>query len=118
MGKSWGKTSQKSSKKYTNVRKTISPIFIEISAKTLDFTKLHKRFKHISLLDGGDVPLINTGNPNKELLFPKNSTQITFIENGIISKGTYDKVELLDDIKVENNRNVNKFRMVGGFKWT
>ena len=31
MGKSWGKTSQKSSKKYTNVRKTISPIFIDKS---------------------------------------------------------------------------------------
>jgi len=48
LGKSWGKTPQKSSKKCTNVLKTISPIFIEISAKTLDFTKLHKRFKHIS----------------------------------------------------------------------
>ena len=33
MGKSWGKTFQKSSKKYTNVRKYTSPIFIEISAK-------------------------------------------------------------------------------------
>ena len=48
LGKSWGKTSQKSSKKYTNVRKTNSPIFIEISAKTLDFTKLHKPFNYAS----------------------------------------------------------------------
>jgi hypothetical protein len=48
MGKSWGKTSQKSSKKYTNVRKTISPIFIDKSVKTLDFTKLHKPFNYAS----------------------------------------------------------------------
>ena len=42
------KDSIKKFKKCTNVLKIISPIFIEISAKTLDFTKLHKRFKHIS----------------------------------------------------------------------
>ena len=30
------------------ILKKYSPIFIEISAKTIDFTKLHKRFKHIS----------------------------------------------------------------------
>jgi len=48
LGEKLGKTSQKSSKKYTNVRKTISPIFIEISAKTLDFAKLHKPFNYAS----------------------------------------------------------------------
>lgn len=42
LGKSWGKTSPKSSKKYTNVRKNIFPIFIDKSAKTIDFTKLQK----------------------------------------------------------------------------
>lgn len=42
------KTHPKSSKKCTNVLKNIFPIFIEVSAKTLDVTKLHKRFKHIS----------------------------------------------------------------------
>jgi len=48
MGKRWGKNIQKSSKKYTNVRKIISPIFVEISAKTLDSTKLHKPFNYAS----------------------------------------------------------------------
>ena len=42
MGKSWGKNIQKSSKNYTNVLKSISPIFIDKSAKTLNITKLHK----------------------------------------------------------------------------
>lgn len=106
----WTKTSTPPSLSY-KCRKTVE--YVLAYQKNYNLNKFFG-----SLLDGGDVPLINTGNPNKELLFPKNSTQITFIENGIISKGTYDKVELLDDIKVENNRNVNKFRMVGGFKWT
>lgn len=106
----WTKTSTPPSLSY-KCRKTVEYV--------LAYQKNYNSNKFFgSLLDGGDVPLINTGNPNKELLFPKNSTQITFIENGVISKGTYDKVELLDDIKVENNRNINEFRMIGGFKWT
>lgn len=106
----WTKTSTPPSLSY-KCRKTVEYV--------LAYQKNYNSNKFFgSLLDGGDVPLINTGNPNKELLFPKNSTQITFFENGVIPKGTYDKVELLDDIKVENNRNVNEFRMIGGFKWT
>ena len=106
----WTKTSTPPSLSY-KCRKTVEHV--------LAYQKNYNSNKFFgSLLDGGDVPLINTGNPNKELLFPKNSTQITFIENGVIPKGTYDKVELLDDIKVENNRNINEFRMIGGFKWT
>ena len=106
----WTKTSTPPSLSY-KCRKTVEYV--------LAYQKNYNSNKFFgSLLDGGDVPLINTGNPNKELLFPKNSTQITFIENGVIPKGTYDKVELLDDIKVENNRNINEFRMIGGFKWT
>ena len=42
MGKSWGKTSQKSTKNYTNVQKNIPPIFIDKSVKNLNFTKLQK----------------------------------------------------------------------------
>ena len=106
----WTKTSTPPSLSY-KCRKTVEYV--------LAYQKNYNSNKFFgSLLDGGDVPLLNTGNPNKELLFPKNSTQITFIENGVIPKGTYDKVELLDDIKVENNRNINEFRMIGGFKWT
>lgn len=106
----WTKTSTPPSLSY-KCRKTVEYV--------LAYQKNYNSNKFFgSLLDGGDVPLINTGNPSKELLFPKNSTQITFIENGVIPKGTYDKVELLDDIKVENNRNINEFRMIGGFKWT
>lgn len=106
----WTKTSTPPSLSY-KCRKTVEYV--------LAYQKNYNSNKFFgSLLDGGDVPLINTGNPNKELLFSKNSTQITFIENGVIPKGTYDKVELLDDIKVKNHRNINEFRMIGGFKWT
>jgi len=35
MGKRWGKNIQKSSKKYTNVRKNIPQVFLEKSSKTV-----------------------------------------------------------------------------------
>lgn len=106
----WTKTSTPPSLSY-KCRKTVE--YILAYQKNSTFNKFFG-----SLLDGGDVPLINTGNPNKELVFPINSTKITFIENGKIPKGIYDKTELLDDIIIENNYNINEYRMIGGFKWT
>ena len=70
-----------------------------------------------SLLDGGDVPLLNTGNPIKELVFPKGCVKFKFIENGIIKKGEYDKTTILDDVVIINRVNDNPFRMLGSFKW-
>ena len=106
----WTKTSTPPSLSY-KCRKTIE--YVLAYQKNSSYNKFFG-----SLLDGGDAPLINTGNPNKELIFPIKSTKITFIENGKIPKGVYDKIELLDDIIVENNYNVNEYRMIGGFKWT
>ena len=70
-----------------------------------------------SMLDNGDAPLLNTGNPIKTLLFPKDSVRFNFIENGIISAGEKEKTVLEDDIHVENGRNINSFRLTGQFKW-
>ncbi len=70
-----------------------------------------------SLLDGGDAPLLNTGNPIKELVFPKGAVRFKFVENTTIEKGEYDKVSILDDVTVINGLNENSFRMSGSFKW-
>lgn len=68
-------------------------------------------------LDGGDAPLLNTGNPPKTLLFPAGSIHFIFITEGIVEAGIKDKVELLDELHVKNGLNENAVRFVGEFKW-
>lgn len=68
-------------------------------------------------LDGGDAPLLNTGNPPKTLLFPAGSIHFIFISEGIVEAGIKDKVELLDELHVKNGLNENAVRFVGEFKW-
>lgn len=70
-----------------------------------------------SMLNGGDAPLLNTGNPNKVLVFPIGSVRFNYLSNGIVNKGIYDRVELLEDVIVENGINANEFSMNGEFKW-
>lgn len=71
-------------------------------------------------LDGGDQPLLNTGNAERELLFPK---ELVYFNKHKFSNGTYnpmkpDRVELLDEIKIENGFANTDFRLKGEFKWT
>ncbi len=68
-------------------------------------------------LDGGDAPLLNSGNPQKILLFPAGSIRLTFMDDGTIPAGVKDKVELLDELYVKNGLNENNVRFVGEFKW-
>ena len=71
-----------------------------------------------SLLDNGDVPLLNTGNTPKTLLFPARTICFTYLEKGEISAGSYDKIDVLDEIIVENGKNTNDIHLRGSFKWT
>ena len=70
-----------------------------------------------SFLDGGDAPLLNSGNPLKELEFPIRTVLFKFIQQGTIKAGIYEKVQILDDIHIVDGYNVNKFRMIAAFKW-
>ena len=90
--------------------------------KTIEYVLCYERVSSNrrffgSLLDGGDAPLLNTGNPVKELLFPKGSVRFKFVENGTITKGEYDKTTILDDVVIVNGVNQEPFRMAGTFKW-
>ena len=90
--------------------------------KTIEYVLCYERVSSNrrffgSLLDGGDAPLLNTGNPIKELLFPKGSVRFKFVENGTITKGKYDKTTILDDVVIVNGVNQKPFRMAGTFKW-
>ena len=67
-------------------------------------------------LKGGDQPLLNTGNADRELLFKKGCL-FSFLQNGSIKSGSTDKVNLLQDIEIHNHY-FNDFSMNGPFKWT
>lgn len=67
-------------------------------------------------LDGGDQPLLNTGNAVRELVFP--TGVITFnIPDGKYSLSTPDKVEITKEFIVENGLNKSEVRLKGEFKW-
>ena len=67
-------------------------------------------------VDGGDVPLLNTGNPLGTLVFPKGSVKFG-LPDGIYTSNSNYKISLLDDVIVVNGTNENDFRARGHFKW-
>lgn len=105
----WTKTSTPPALSY-KCRKTVEYV--------LAYEKKWSPIKYFGApLDGGDVPLLNTGNPKKTLLFPAGSIHFTFMDEGVVPAGVKDKVELLDELHVKNGRNENDVRFVGEFKW-
>lgn len=72
------------------------------------------------LLDGGDQPLLNTGNSIKILNFPKDKVEFAkqaFVD-GIYEPYQTDRVRLLDRIEIINGKSLNDFRLEGEFKWS
>ena len=66
--------------------------------------------------DNDDAPLLNSGNPITTLEFKPGIIQFR-IPDGIYEKDSYDKVELLNDLTVENGKNKNSIKLKGRFKW-
>ena len=92
------------------------------SRKTVEYILCYEKNKNTNkyfgeMLENGDVPLLNTGNMPKELIFPKGTIQFK-IDDGIYSKGLYEKVELLNDVEVCEGVNKEEARLKGSFKWT
>ena len=67
-------------------------------------------------IEGGDMPLLNAGNAMRIIEFDKKYVKFSF--NGILKKGIYHRVNLLDDIVIKNNFSTTNFRLEGEFKWT
>jgi len=66
--------------------------------------------------DNDDAPLLNSSNPITILEFKPEIIQFK-IPDGTYPKGSYDKVEVLDDLIVKKGRNENIIRLKGQFKW-
>ena len=105
----WTKTSTPPALSY-KTRKTVEYV--------LAYEKRMSALKYYgSPLDGGDAPLLNTGNPVKELCFPVGSIRFNFLDDGVIHAGKKDKVDILNDIQVKDGVNENVVRCQGEFKW-
>lgn len=67
--------------------------------------------------DGGDAPLLNSGNALVELVFPKET--LTFkIDDGIYPSGQYERLTLNNEIKISNGFSDKDVKLTGEFKWT
>ena len=105
----WTKTSTPPALSY-KCRKTVEYV--------LAYEKKWSTLKYYGLpIDGGDAPLLNTGNSEKTLIFPAGSLHFLFQRNGSINAGKKDKVEVLDEIKIREGVNMNDIRLRGQFKW-
>ncbi len=68
------------------------------------------------ITEGGDMPLLNESNSINTLTIPKESIKFNF--SGEYKHGIYDRVELLKNIKIENNYITEDLNIKGKFKWS
>lgn len=67
-------------------------------------------------VDGGDAPLLNSGNPIGKLSFPIGSVHFN-IPDGTYTHTPSHKIELLSPVNVVNGVNSNTFSARANFKW-
>lgn len=107
------------------VKTATPPSLAKKSRKTNEYILCYERNKselkyNGELLEGGDQPLLNTGNSIRVLTFPKD--KVYFKEdkytNGLYKPFSGEKVSLLDEIEISNGYSRTDFRLEGPFKWT
>ena len=67
-------------------------------------------------IDGGDAPLLNSGNPRRVAIFPVNSVHFK-IADGTYNSVKGNKVKLIEPVEVKNGKNNNPLVLEGEFKW-
>ena len=107
------------------VKTSTPPALSTKSRKTNEYILCYEKswnpFKYNGeLLDGGDQPLLNSGNSERELLFPKDKVYFnkTKFPNDTYVACKPDRVELMDSIIIKNGYSTSDFRLKGEFKWT
>lgn len=107
------------------VKTSTPPSLAKKSRKTNEYILCYEKNKSENkyngeLLEGGDQPLLNTGNSIRVLEFPKD--KVYFKEdkynNGVYSPFSGEKVSLLDSITITNGYANIDFKLEGPFKWT
>ena len=68
------------------------------------------------IAEGGDMPLLNTGNKQRILVFPPKTVKFTITDN-IYLKAKKERVQLIEDVIVKERYNENSLIIKGDFKW-
>lgn len=69
-------------------------------------------------INGGDVPLLNSTNGEKTLLFPKDSIHFLFkVPGEKVEQGQHGRIKFENEMLVENGTNASDVRITGKFKW-
>lgn len=107
------------------VKTSTPPALSRKSRKTNEYILCYEKNKSAKkyngdALDGGDQPLLNSGNGIRTLSFP--CDKVRFSEknfpNGNYSPFSGDRVNLLNAISIENGYATSDFELEGPFKWT
>tara|TARA_R110000796_G_scaffold37722_4_gene95174 strand:+ start:39539 stop:41461 length:1923 start_codon:yes stop_codon:yes gene_type:complete len=99
-----------------------APTLSKKSRKNIEFIHCYERKINKSidyegrLSDNDDAPLLNSGNPITTLKFKSNLIKFR-IPDGEYPKGKFEKVELLENLVVQNGVNKNDIQLKGRFKW-
>ncbi|WRA30395.1 site-specific DNA-methyltransferase [Helicobacter pylori] len=67
--------------------------------------------------EGQDFPILNEVNVKRTLQFPPNSIYFKTFK-GVIKPKKFNKMELIDDLRIVNKTNSNMVRINAKFKWT
>lgn len=107
------------------VKTSTPPALSAKSRKTNEYILCYEKNKSKNkyngdLLDGGDQPLLNTGNTLRILKFQKDKVRFNASKfpDGIYEPYCKDRVKLLDKIEIINGYANKDFRLEGEFKWT
>lgn len=97
------------------------PSLANKSRKTIEYVICYEKKKdnlkyNAELSDGGDAPLLNSGNPDVKILFPRNKVYFK-LPDGKYESGQYDKAFLHNDISIEDGYANVDFELTAQFKW-
>lgn len=104
------------------VKTSTPPSLSTKSRKTNEYILCYEKCKdnykyNAGQQDEGDEPLLNSGNTERVLEFPSDSLTFNFIENGLLKAGKFDKVTLMNDIRIVNFKSTTPVLLSGEFKW-
>jgi adenine-specific DNA-methyltransferase len=104
------------------IKTSTAPSLAKKSRKTSEYILCYEKEKNslkykAEIGDGGDAPLLNTGNAKIELTFPNDVVQLK-LPDGKYVIGVYDKVTLNNDIEIIGGFSLVDIKLTGEFKWT
>jgi adenine-specific DNA-methyltransferase len=99
-----------------------APTLSKKTRKNIEFIHCYEKTMNTSISyvgrfsDNEDAPLLNSGNPITILKFKPGIIKFR-IADGIYKQQEFRKVELLDDLVIDEGVNKNEIRLKGRFKW-